>query len=75
MRQFVKAYASATHFYLTHRSESINIIKKYFSGTDQRTLEGMYEAFASQLKPLPIFNSEALQAMIDVAGVADQRAS
>jgi sulfonate transport system substrate-binding protein len=74
-RRFMKAYVTATHFYLTHRNESLGIIKKYFSGTNPQSLEGMYEVFASQLKPLPVFNMEALQAMIDTAGVADQRAS
>jgi hypothetical protein len=60
---------------LTKRNESVAIIKKYFAGTDAQSVESMYEAFASQLKPLPIFNPEALQAMIDTAGVADQRAA
>lgn len=75
VRQFVKAYAVATHFYLSNRSESIEIIKKYFPKTDPQLMEVMYESFTSQLKPLPVFNQEALQAMIDVSGVIDQHAS
>jgi NitT/TauT family transport system substrate-binding protein len=74
-RRFLKGYATAINFYLTKRNESINIIKKYFAGTDAQSVENMYETFASQLKPLPIFNPEALQAMIDAAGAADQRAA
>jgi ABC-type nitrate/sulfonate/bicarbonate transport system substrate-binding protein len=75
VRRFVKAYATATHFYLTNRNESIGIIKKYFSGSNPQSVEGMYEAFAAQLKPLPVFNPESLQAMIDAAGVSDKRAA
>lgn len=75
VRRFIKGYATATHFYLKHQGESINIIKKYVPGMDQRALEIMYESFASQLKPLPMFDPEALQAMVDVAGVIDKRAS
>jgi len=74
-RRFIKGYATAINFYLTKRNESIGIIKKYFGGADAQSVESMYEAFASQLKPLPVFNPEALQAMIDTAGVADQRAA
>ncbi|HWP57740.1 MAG TPA: ABC transporter substrate-binding protein [Candidatus Acidoferrales bacterium] len=74
-RRFLKGYVTAINFYLTKRNESIAIIKKYFAGTDAQSVENMYEAFAAQLKPLPLFNSEALQAMIDTAGVADQRAA
>jgi ABC-type nitrate/sulfonate/bicarbonate transport system substrate-binding protein len=75
LRRFVKGYAAATHFYVKKRTESMNIIKKYVPGMDQRALEAMYESFASQLKPLPAFDTEALQAMIDVTGVLDKRAS
>lgn len=74
-RRFVKAYVTAVHFYLTHRSESLSIMKKYFSEMDPRALELMYEAYASQLEKLPLFNMESLQAMIDAASVADSRAN
>jgi NitT/TauT family transport system substrate-binding protein len=74
-RRFVKAYVTAIHFYLTHRNESLSIIKKYFSRTDPKALELMYETYASQLEKLPLFNRESLEAMIDAAGVVDSRAS
>jgi NitT/TauT family transport system substrate-binding protein len=74
VRRFVKGYVAATHYFLTHRNESIAIIKKYFGGSNLSTVEAMYDSFAAQLKPLPIPNGEALQAAIDAVSVADQRA-
>src|SRR3972149_9273515 len=67
VRRFMKGYLAAIHFYLTRRNESIAIIRKYFSGREPETLEGMYEAFAAQLKPLPAPDREAAQALIDAA--------
>jgi len=74
VRRFVKGYVAATHYFLTHRNESIAIIKKYFAGSNPSTVEAMYDSFAAQLKPLPIPNGEAVQAAIDAVSVADQRA-
>lgn len=75
VRRFVKAYSTAIHFFLTRRNDSIGIIRKYFSGTDPANIESMYDAFAAQLGPLPFPDDEAVQALIDAAGVADERAS
>lgn len=74
-RRFLKAYVTAIHYFLTHRSESLSIIEKYFSRTDPQALEFMYDTYASQLEKLPLFNTESLQAMIDAAGVVDSHAS
>ncbi|MGH7771246.1 MAG: ABC transporter substrate-binding protein [Candidatus Binatia bacterium] len=74
VKRFIKGYVAAIHFYLSHRAESIAIIKKYFTATDPGTLETMYNAFASQLRPIPGPNREAVQAFIDAASVADSRA-
>ncbi|TMA13228.1 MAG: ABC transporter substrate-binding protein [Deltaproteobacteria bacterium] len=74
VRRFTKGYVAAIHYYLSHRNESIAIIKKYFSGAAPSTLETMYDSFAAQLKPLPIPNGEAMQAAIDAVSVADQKA-
>jgi ABC-type nitrate/sulfonate/bicarbonate transport system substrate-binding protein len=71
VRRFVKGYLAAIHYYLTRRAESIAIIKKYFTGTDPAAVEGMYDAFAAQLKPLPVPNKEAAQALIDAVTVVD----
>lgn len=73
VRRFMKGYLAATHFYLTHRNESIAIIRKYFSGTNPSQLENMYEAFAAQLKPLPTPDREATQAIIDAASVINPK--
>jgi ABC-type nitrate/sulfonate/bicarbonate transport system substrate-binding protein len=73
VRRFMKGYLAAIHFYLTHRKESIAIIRKYFSGRDPETLENMYEAFAAQLKPLPAPDREAAQAIIDAASVVNPK--
>ena len=73
VRRFVKAYVEAIHFYLTRRTESIAIIKKYFSGSNPAALEAMYEAFASQLNPLPLPDKEATQAMLDTVAVVDPK--
>jgi len=73
VRRFMKGYLAAIHFYLTHRNESIAIIRKYFRGRDPETLENMYEAFAAQLKPLPAPDREAAQAIIDAASVVNPK--
>jgi ABC-type nitrate/sulfonate/bicarbonate transport system substrate-binding protein len=74
VRRFIKAYAAAIHYYLTRRAESIGIMRKYLTVKDPSALETMYEAFAAQLKPLPVPSGEAVQALIDAVSVADQRA-
>jgi hypothetical protein len=63
----------AIHFYLTRRADSIAIIKKYFNGSNPAALDSMYEAFASQLNPLPLPDKEATQAMIDTVAVVDPK--
>ena len=73
VRRFVKGYVEAIHFYLTRRADSIAIIKKYFSGSNPAALETMYEAFASQLNPLPLPDKEVTQAMIDTVAVIDPK--
>ena len=75
VRRFIKGYLAAIHFYLTHRNESIAIIRKYFSGTDPSALENMYDVFAAQLTPLPLPNREAAQALIDAASVVNPKSS
>jgi NitT/TauT family transport system substrate-binding protein len=74
VRRFVTGYATAIHFFLTRRAESLTIIKKYFKGTGNDALENMYQAFTTQLEPLPFGDKEAIQAVIDAVAVADQRA-
>jgi ABC-type nitrate/sulfonate/bicarbonate transport system substrate-binding protein len=73
-RRFVKAYVAAIHYYLTHRAESVAIMKKYVNVADPGALEAMYEAFAAQLRPVPTHTGEAIQALVDAVSVADQRA-
>lgn len=73
VRRFVKGYVEAIHFFLTKRTESLAIIKKYFSGSNPAALEAMYESFAAQLKPLPLPDSEAAQALLDTVAVVDPK--
>lgn len=74
VRRFIKGYMTAIHYYLTHRNESLAIIRKYMSATDPQALEAMYEAFAAQLTRPPVPNAEAVQALIDAASVAEREA-
>jgi len=74
VKRFLKGYVAGIHYYLTRKSESLAIMKKYFTGTNPSQLESMYYAFASQIRPLPTFNSEAMQALLDAVSVADKRA-
>lgn len=73
VRRFIKGYLTAIHYYLTRRAESIAIIRKYFTGTDPKAMETMYDAFAAQLKPLPTPNREAAQALIDAVAVVNPK--
>ena len=73
VRRFAKGYLAAIHHFLTRRAESIDIIRKYFTGTDPDAIEGMYDSFAAQLQPLPIPNRESTQSLIDAATVVDPK--
>jgi NitT/TauT family transport system substrate-binding protein len=73
MRRFMKGYAAAIHHFVTKRDDSLAILKKYFPGNQSVTVDAMYDSFASQLRPLPELTQEAIQAIVDVGAVADQR--
>jgi len=75
VRRFMKGYAAAIHHFVSKRNESLAILKKYFPGTQEVSVDAMYDAFSSQLRPLPELNNESLQAIIDVSAVADRRAA
>lgn len=74
VRRFMKGYAAAIHYFISKRSESLAILKKYFPGTQGISIDTMYDAYSAQLRPLPELNDESLQAIIDVSAQADQRA-
>jgi len=74
IRRFMKGYAAAIHHFLSKRSESLAILKKYFPGTQGISVDSMYDAYSAQLRPLPELNNESIQALVDVSAVADQRA-
>ena len=73
-RRFIKGYLAATRYYLTHRAESVQIIRRYFSSAPPEALENMYDAFAAQLAPYPVPNAEAVQSLIDSVLAVDPRA-
>jgi len=75
MRRFMKGYAAAIQFFVSKRSESLAILRKYFPGNQGISVDAMYDGFSAQLRPLPELNTEALQALIDVSATADQRAN
>jgi NitT/TauT family transport system substrate-binding protein len=72
-RRFMKGYASAIHFFVTRRDDSLTILKKYFPASQGMTLDAMYDTFLPRLRPLPELNREAVQAMVDVGAVVDQK--
>jgi NitT/TauT family transport system substrate-binding protein len=73
LRRFMKAYAASIHHFVTKREASLGILKKYFPGNQSVTVDAMYDNFAAQLRPLPELTGEAIQALVDVGAVADQR--
>lgn len=73
VRRFMKAYAAAIHHFVTKRDDSLAILKKYFPGNQSVTVDVMYDSFAAQLRPLPELIPEAIQALVDVGVVGDQR--
>ncbi|MGH7827052.1 MAG: ABC transporter substrate-binding protein [Candidatus Binatia bacterium] len=73
VRRFLKAYAVATHHFLTRREESLGIIKKYFPTNQAGSVEAMYDSLVSQLRPLPDLNTEAIQALVDAAAEVERR--
>jgi NitT/TauT family transport system substrate-binding protein len=74
VRRFMKGYAAAIHYFVTKRDDSLAILKKYFPGNQSVTVDVMYDSFAAQLRPLPELIPEAIQALVDVGAVGDQRA-
>ena len=73
LRRFMKGYAAAIQHFVSKRTESLAILRKYFPGNQGVSVDAMYDAYSAQLRPLPEMNSEALQALIDVSATADQR--
>ena len=73
VRRFMKGYAAAIQYFVSKRSESLAILKKYFPGNQGVGVDAMYDAFSAQLRPLPELNSEAIQALVDVGAAVDQR--
>jgi NitT/TauT family transport system substrate-binding protein len=73
VRRFMRGYAAAIQYFVSKRSESLTILKKYFPGNQGISVDAMYDAFSSQLRPLPELNSEAIQALVDVGAAVDQR--
>jgi NitT/TauT family transport system substrate-binding protein len=73
VRRFMKGYAAAIQYFVSKRSESLAILKKYFPGNQEIGVDAMYDAFSAQLRPLPELNSEAIQALVDVGAAVDQR--
>jgi ABC-type nitrate/sulfonate/bicarbonate transport system substrate-binding protein len=74
VRRFMRGYASAIHYFVTRRDESLAIIEKYFPATESASVEAMVDSFAAQLRPLPDLNQEAIQALVDVGAAVDKRA-
>jgi len=73
VRRFMKGYAAAIQFFVSKRSDSLAILKKYFPGTQGVSVDAMYNAFSAQLRPLPELNNEAIQAFVDVGATVDER--
>jgi NitT/TauT family transport system substrate-binding protein len=73
LRRFMKAYAAAIHHFVTKRDDSLAILKKYFPGNQSVTVDNMYDSFSAQLRPLPELTGEAIQALVDVGAVVDER--
>jgi ABC-type nitrate/sulfonate/bicarbonate transport system substrate-binding protein len=73
VRRFMRGYAAAIHHFVTKRDDSLAILKKYFPGNQSVTVDAMYDSFAAQLRPLPELIPEAIQALVDVGAVGDQR--
>jgi len=73
VRRFMRGYAAAIQYFVSKRSESLVILKKYFPGNQGIGVDAMYDAFSAQLRPLPELNNEAIQALVDVGAAVDQR--
>ncbi|TMA96684.1 MAG: ABC transporter substrate-binding protein [Deltaproteobacteria bacterium] len=73
VRRFMRGYAAAIQYFVSKRSESLAILKKYFPGNQGIGVDAMYDAFSAQLRPLPELNNEAIQALVDVGAAVDQR--
>jgi NitT/TauT family transport system substrate-binding protein len=73
IRRFMRGYAAAIHLFVSNRDQSLTILKKYFPSSQGMTVDAMYDAFSSQLRPLPELNNEAIQALVDVGAAVDQR--
>jgi ABC-type nitrate/sulfonate/bicarbonate transport system substrate-binding protein len=73
VRRFMKGYANAIQYFVSKRSDSLAILRKYFPGNQSVSVDAMYDVFSAQLRPLPELNNEAIQAFVDVGAAVDQR--
>jgi ABC-type nitrate/sulfonate/bicarbonate transport system substrate-binding protein/LysM repeat protein len=75
VRNIMKAYAEAIHYYKNHRTESLAILQKYLKTDDMEALEETYEAIGLALipeKPYPTLRG--IQIMVNELATKDPKA-
>lgn len=74
LRRFLMAYLGGIQYLATERAGSMRIMEKYLTLAGGTSLADAYGALAHGLRPVPLPQAEAIQALIDAVSVTDARA-
>lgn len=75
VRRVVLAMTESTHYYKTHKEESIKVMQKYTRGLSRDVLEGAYASNAELLVDDGYPTLEGLKLTLDIQALTDPRAA
>ena len=64
VQRVVRAYVEATHFFKTHREESIAILNKSWAGMPEEEIAFLYDDVVDDMLPFPMPSDESVMAMV-----------
>jgi ABC-type nitrate/sulfonate/bicarbonate transport system substrate-binding protein len=71
---FVKGYLEGIHYMLTHKTESLEVLQKYFKNTDRVAMGYLYDETTHRLEKDLRANPESIRFHLDMAALDDPRA-
>jgi len=71
---FVKGYLDGIHYMLTHKTESLEVLQKYFKNTDRVAMGYLYDETTRRLEKDLRAASESIRFHFDMAALDDPRA-
>ncbi len=71
---FLKGYLEGIHYMLTHKTESLEVLQKYFKNTDRVAMSYLYDETTRRLEKDLRANPESIRFHLDMAALDDPRA-